>query len=162
MYNVVVFLHILGAFGFVLAHGVAVFVSLALRRERSLERLRALLDLSLVSSNAMNGSLIVLFIAGIAAGFMGQWWGSGWIWTALALLLVISAVMGIFGARFYGHLRLAIGAQIPSRINLPVAEKPPTPEELDQIMARDPSILLAVVGTVGLVIIIWLMRFKPF
>jgi hypothetical protein len=162
MYPWIVFLHALGGYGFVLAHGVSFYVALALRRERNMERMRALLDLSLASNGLMGISLLVLLAAGVAAGFMGGWWGSGWIWTSLVILIGVSALMGILGASFYGRLRALIGATPPRNVQLPAPERPPTPEELDQVMAREPSALLTAVGLLGLVVIIFLMRFKPF
>ena len=79
MYPWIVFLHVAGGFGFMLAHGASASVAFALRRERNLERLRALLDLSSGSFNVMYLSLLVLLAAGIVAGFMQKWWGQGWI-----------------------------------------------------------------------------------
>jgi hypothetical protein len=46
MYNWLVFLHVVSALGFMMAHGVSVSVAFALRRERHPERVRALLGLS--------------------------------------------------------------------------------------------------------------------
>jgi hypothetical protein len=46
MYNWLVFLHVVSALGFMMAHGVSVSVAFALRRERHSERVRALLELS--------------------------------------------------------------------------------------------------------------------
>ena len=78
MYPWIVFLHVAGGFGFMLAHGASASVAFALRRERNLERLRALLDLSSGSFNVMYLSLLVLLAAGDTAGFMQKWWGQGW------------------------------------------------------------------------------------
>ena len=75
---------------------------------------------------------------------------------------VISAAMGALGANYYGRLRLMVIADTSSRPQLIPAEKPPTPEELEDMLSREPSLLLTVVGVVGLAVIIWLMRFKPF
>ena len=44
MYTWIVFLHVAGAFGFLLAHGVSVAVLLRLRKERKRERITTLLD----------------------------------------------------------------------------------------------------------------------
>ncbi|MEP7358314.1 MAG: hypothetical protein ABI847_13795, partial [Anaerolineales bacterium] len=86
MYNWVVYLHLLGIFGFLLAHGASASAAFALKRERSLEKVRALLELSSASIGLTYISLLVLLAAGIIAAFMGHWWGHGWIWVSLALL----------------------------------------------------------------------------
>ncbi len=44
LYQVVVFLHILFVIGFLLAHGVSASVSYAIKKERDVNRIRALLD----------------------------------------------------------------------------------------------------------------------
>ena len=46
-------IHILGALGFMLAHGVAAVAAFRLRREREAERIRAILDLSAASSGML-------------------------------------------------------------------------------------------------------------
>jgi hypothetical protein len=53
VYNWIVFVHILGAFTFVLAHGVSAGVSLKLREERAIPRVQALLDLSNTATQGM-------------------------------------------------------------------------------------------------------------
>jgi ABC-type Co2+ transport system permease subunit len=89
MYRWIVFLHIAGIFGFLLAHGSSAGVAFALRRERRPERLRALLDLSSSTLSVFYLSLLVLLAAGIVAGFMGHWWGQGWIWLSLGVLVAM-------------------------------------------------------------------------
>ena len=49
-YPWVVFVHVIGAFGFALSHGVSAAVALRLREEREVPRVRALLELSSSSS----------------------------------------------------------------------------------------------------------------
>ena len=53
MYPWLVFVHLLGLFGFLLAHGASSSAAFALRRERNLERVRALLELSANSYGVM-------------------------------------------------------------------------------------------------------------
>lgn len=109
MYPWLVYLHALGIFGFLLAHGASSSASFALRRERNLERVRTLLELSANSIGIMYGSLLVLLVSGIAAGVIGKWWGQAWIWTSLILLIVIIGAMGGLGSRVYGEARKAVG-----------------------------------------------------
>lgn len=77
----------LAAFAFVLAHGTSAFVAFRIRSERDTCRIAALLDLSNASMGFMYAALLVLVVAGIAAGVMGHWFARGWIWAALALLV---------------------------------------------------------------------------
>src|SRR5215472_12656033 len=115
MYQWLVFAHVLGVFGFLLAHGTATAVAFALPRQREVERVRALLDLSRGVTMVANISLLVLLAAGITAGFMGNWWGQGWIWTALGLLVLMSISMSVLGSRPFNRLRMLVQRSEPTR-----------------------------------------------
>jgi hypothetical protein len=161
-YNWVVFLHILGAFMFVLAHGVSAGVSLKLRQEREVPRVQALLELSNTATQGMYVGLVILLIGGITAGFMAGLWGRGWIWTALVLLVVMIAFMFARASRYYGAVRRAAGLAyyIPGKgAGGPAAANT---AELAQLLGSSRAMELAGVGTIGLVAIIWLMVMKPF
>jgi hypothetical protein len=162
MYPWIVLLHVLGGFGFVLAHGTSAAVALALRRERNLERIRALLELSRSTQSAMYVSLLLLLIAGVIAGFVGQWWGSGWIWTALGLLIVLLVVMFAMGTRYYAGVRKAAGLEYVDRGKPQPPEPPVSPAEMDALLQSSPAIVLAASGIGGLALILWLMLLKPF
>jgi hypothetical protein len=164
MYQWLVFAHILGVFGFLLAHGTAAAVTFALRRQREVERVRALLDLSRGVTMVANVSLLVLLAAGITAGFMGNWWGQGWIWASLGLFILIGVTMTLLGSRPLNRIRQLVQAGNPSRSETishssldPSAEK-----QLAVLLAATHPWLLTVIGGGGLVLILWLMMFKPF
>ena len=162
MYNLLIFLHVAASFGFVMAHGVSAGAAFALRRERRLERLQVLLELSASSYGAMYLSLLTLLASGVAAGFLGQWWRHGWIWAALGLLVAIGAAMGALGSRFYGEARKAAGLPYYERGQ----PRPPEPaldsEAVTAALARANPVVLLIIGYGGLLVIIWLMMFKPF
>ena len=65
-------LHIGFAFAFVLAHGVSLFVSLRLAKERDPARLGALLDLSLSSVKVASLMLLLTILTGVLATFVGE------------------------------------------------------------------------------------------
>ncbi len=46
LYQLVVFLHVVAVLGYLLAHGVSAAVSYAIKKERDVNRIRALLDIS--------------------------------------------------------------------------------------------------------------------
>ncbi len=161
MYGLVVLLHVLGAFLFVLAHGASMLVSFRLRSERDPVRQAALFDLSSTGINVMYVGLAILLLAGIAAGFMGGHWGRGWIWAALATLVVIMAVMYTVATPFYGRMRAAAGATVPEQV-VARMKPPPAPADLERIATSNRPIWLAAVGGAGLAFITWLMLAKPF
>src|SRR5690348_11692780 len=114
MYQWFVFAHILGVFSFLFAHGTAAAVAFALPRQREIERVRVLLDLSRGVTMVANVSLLVLLAAGITAGFMGNWWGQGWIWVALGLFLLVGVTMTLLGSGPLNRLRQLVQAGNPS------------------------------------------------
>jgi hypothetical protein len=161
-YPWIVLVHVLGAFGFAIGHGVSVHTSFKLRGERDRARVEALLDLSQMSLWLLYGSLLVLLAAGIAAGFVGEWWGRLWIWTSIAVLAVIIAVMYAVASPYYMGLRKALGrpGHEPKEGDPPV--EPMTPEQLAVQLQSPRPLWLAAVGGIGLVAIIALMMLKPF
>ncbi len=164
MYQWLVFAHILGVFGFLLAHGTAAAVTFALRRQREVERVRVLLDLSRGVTMVANVSLLVLLAAGITAGFMGNWWGQGWIWASLGLFILIGVTMTLLGSRPLNRLRQLVHAGNPSRSETISHSSLDTSAEkqLAVLLAATHSWLLTVIGGGGLALILWLMMFKPF
>lgn len=161
MYALVVVLHVLGAFAFVMAHGVSMLVAFRLRGERDRGRQATLLELSGQSVGIMYIGLALLLVAGIVAGFMGDHWGRLWIWVALATLVVVITVMYVVATPFYGRMRAAAGVagseQTAARL-----QPPATPADLDALAISNRPMLLAAVGGIGLVVIVWLMLAKPF
>jgi uncharacterized membrane protein len=158
----IVFLHIVGAFMFVAGHGVSVFVVFQARKEHDRARLAALLDLSGWSLAVAGIGLLVLLVSGITAGIVLQSWSRGWIWVALALFVVVAILMTPIGGNYLRGLRMAIG-QRPR--NAKPGEPDPVPVsdgELAALQASRAPELLLLVGAGGFLIILWLMRFRPF
>jgi hypothetical protein len=160
MYPWLVFLHVISLFGFLMAHGVSAGVYFALRRERNIDHLRLLLQLSSGSARVMLLSLLVLMVTGIIAGFMGQWWSRGWIWLSLILLVALYAAMGLLGSRLLNQIRQGIG--LPSSYGQPPQAEPLSVEELNALLDHIRPTRLTLIGFGGLAVIAWLMMFKPF
>jgi hypothetical protein len=161
MYGFVVLLHVLGAFTFVAAHGVSMVAAIRLRGERDRIRQVALLDVSAAGVGVMYVGLLILLAAGIVAGFMGDHWGRVWIWAALVTLVLVIVVMYAVATPFYGRMRAAAGiGQWAERRD---RYKPPATEaDLDMLATSNAPFVLATVGVIGLIVIIWLMLLKPF
>lgn len=162
LYPWFIYLHLIGVLIFVLAHGASVMVALRLRIERNPERVRALLDLSSGSIGVMYIGLLVLLVGGIAAGFAGGHWGQLWIWTAIAVLVAVLALMYARGTQYYAMVRQAVGIRpynAPKDAPDPV---PSSPEDLDALLSSGRAFELAGIGGVGLLVLTWLMVAKPF
>lgn len=160
LYSWVVFVHVLAAFGFMLAHGATALVAFRVRGEREPERIAALLDLSNASLGLMYLCVMVLVAAGVAAGLMGHWFGQLWIWGAIAALVAVAVAMLAYAAPYYQRVRMAVGQRGRSRADVPL--EPAAPPELAAVLdSRRPEVIAAI-GGAGLALILWLMLFKPF
>jgi MFS family permease len=157
-----VFLHVLGAFMFAAGHGVSMFVAFQVRKERNRERLGALVDLSAWSLALGGIGLLVLLVSGIIAGVVLDSFGKWWIWIALALLVVIGALMTPVGSKYLTGIRAALGQRTRG---LKPGDPDPVPAsdaELERLLvSRAPETLLWM-GAGGFIVILWLMRFRPF
>lgn len=162
MYPWLVFVHVAATLAFMLAHGVSVSVSFALRRQREPERIKALLQLSAESYSALYIALIVLLLSGIVAGFGGDWWGDWWIWLSIVLLIAIIIAMALLGGNLYSAARQAAGLPYAVRGKEQPAEPPLSQAEIEARLAKANPWLLTLVGYGGILIILWLMMFKPF
>ena len=162
LYQWVVLVHVLGAFAFALAHGVSAAVALRLRSERELPRVQALLDLSQVATGGMYVSIAVLLVAGIAATFIAGLWGKGWVWAALVVLVVLFAAMYARATPHFAELRRAAGqGYFLMGKGAQPAERPDA-AKLATLTASSRPTEIAIIGYVGLVLILWLMVMKPF
>jgi hypothetical protein len=142
------FFHIAGLGVFLLAHGVSAGTSLMLRRASSDSVRAALLRLSIQSLFAAYPALLLVIVTGVWMGFAGHWWRSGWIWAAIAVLVVVFVAMSAMSVPYH-KARDAANA------------KPPT-DDLGTALTRARPLELAVVGSAGLLILFFLMVFKPF
>ena len=158
-YPWVVFVHVIGAFGFALSHGVSAAVALRLRDEREVERVRALLELSKLATGALYVALLVLLAGGITAAFIAGVWGRGWVWAAIVTLILVIAYMYARASRYYGDLRGSVGLVNYQRPDAPLAVDE---TEMTRLLASPRASELAAVGSAALVFILWLMFFKPF
>ena len=150
-----VYLHVAGALIFVLAHGVSMGVALRLRRERDPRRIMALLDLSSTSISGLYVGLVLLLAGGIVAGFVGDWWAQAWIWVALGTLVALMVFMYAVASPYYKRLRTIVGAMVEG-------SEAVSSDRLALLLAGPRAVLLAAVGLVGLLFILYLMFFKPF
>jgi plastocyanin len=154
MHRLWVFLHIVGVFGFLTAHGVSVYVTLRLPTEREPARVSQLLELSASSVGFMWNSIGLLLLGGIVAGFTGHFWGQAWIWAAIVVFVAVIAAMYAMGTTWAARLRtisaaMAEGTEAVSQ------------EQFEEILHSKRPYTIAAIGFVGLLAILYLMMFKP-
>jgi len=162
----IVFIHVAGVLIFLLGHGVSAAVALRLRAEREPAAVRTLVDLSRRSMTVMSIGGLMWLVAGIVAGFTGRagagWWTSGtyWIWVSLALAIAIIIVMTPWGRLYLNRVRAAVGVDVKTGAVDPAYQVDPA--ALDAAIASGKPELLAAIGVGGILVILWLMVFKPF
>ena len=161
-YQWLVYAHIFGVFVFLIAHGVSAAVGFRLAKERSRERVAALLDLSGSSYRATTLGLLWILITGLILGQVGGWWTFTWFWAAIVVLMLLAGLMTPLAAIPYNRIRAMLGLPAPLRRRQPKPRPPGTDEELSAALAKISPIPSAAVGFVGLAVLLWLMIFKPF
>ncbi|MBI5965509.1 MAG: hypothetical protein HY863_18685 [Chloroflexi bacterium] len=162
LYKFIVFLHVIFVFGYLLSHGVSAGVAFALKKERNIQRIRDLLDLSAASYPATTYSMYAFLLFGVIAAFQGGWWRFGWVWTSLILGILIVVLMAVFGAGIYGEARKAAGIRYNFKGKWFAPEPAKSDEEVFMLLAKANPTLLTVIGYGGFAIITWLMTAKPY
>ena len=157
----VVLAHVVGAFIFVLGHGVSAVVAFRIRSERDAARIGALLDLSRYSLIPAWIGLLIVVISGVVATFIENSWGEGWIWATIGLLVAVLAYMSLRGVRFFDDVRHTLGMKgYYDKKDAPIPD-PGSSEQLDTLLQSRRPFEVAAVGGLVLVIIIWLMIVQP-
>ena len=155
LYRWTIFVHLVGVFTFLLAHGTSVSVAFKVRAERQPARIHALLELAGVTAGWMYFGLLLLMVGGVAAGFLGHWWGHGWMWASLGTLAAQMLLMYAFARGHYQRLRAMAGA---------MADGAPAEDaaRLAALSAGARPWILAIAGVGGILFVLYLMMFKPF
>ncbi|HEX2053059.1 MAG TPA: cupredoxin domain-containing protein [Actinomycetota bacterium] len=154
MYQWWVYLHLLGVFGFLLAHGVSTAVAFRLRKERDPARVQALLGMSSASLTGFYPAFGALLLGGIGATTAGDLWGYGWIWWSIFLLLAITGAMYSVARPYYRKLRFVTEALVNG-------SEAVSPDQYAEALASRRQIVIAAIGLAGLAAILYLMLFKP-
>lgn len=161
-HGLIVIVHVLGVLLFALAHGVSAAVLWRIRSERDPAALRTLLDLSRRSMNVMSVGFLAWFLAGVLAGFTGNWWTSGrlWIWVSLVLAIVITGLMTPMGRFYLNRVRTVLGVDPKTGKYDPTVQVDSA--AVEAAIASGQPALVAAIGISGLAVIAWLMMAKPF
>ena len=155
MYRWWVLLHIVGVAGFLTAHGVSMYVLYQVRAvDLDRGRILGLLTFSGSTTMPMYVSLLLLLVGGVAAGISGQWFSYWWIWLSILVLLLTTAAMYLVAKPYFERLKAACEVR-------PSGVPRVSDEELRQILQGPSTTLVAAIGGVGLLIILYLMVFKP-
>jgi len=137
-----VFIHIASVFGLLLVHPVT--VAFHLKEERDDVRIRELLEVTEAASRLRWFFFGLTIASGALLGFMGSWWGTAWIWAALVIFVAIGVVMNVYGGRTIDRIA-----------------DTHDDSEMERLLTRFRPGILAVTGAGGLLVVLYLMLFKP-
>jgi hypothetical protein len=141
------FLHLVGLGAFLVGHGVSAGSSLVLRRPLPDTARAAILQLSIRAYAAAGPGLLLLLVTGVWMGFLGSFWRTGWIWAAIVVLVATIVIMSANSVPY--HKAREAAGKVPMGA-------------IEAELSKARPLLLAAVGGVGLVLLIFLMMFKPF
>ena len=153
MYQWFVFTHLIGLVLFVFAHGVSAFVSWQIRPMRDPAVVAGYLTMSQQAMRAAYVGLLLLLIGGAAAATDAGLWSKPWVWgSVIVLFAVLFAMYGLATGYYMGLRRLLGGTD---------GQPPITPEALAAYLDSRRPDMIAGVGALGLLVLVWLMVMKP-
>ena len=157
-----VFLHVLSAIMFFLAHGAAAAMVFKIRSETDFTRIRAMLDLAVSTFQAYMLSFLIMGLTGLIMPFMIHIWNKVYIWLSIVLILFVAVWMGLVNEKQIKQLRRLVGLPYMKGNKEYPAEPPSSPDEVAALLKKINPTQWAMVGYGIPVIVLWLMIFKPF
>jgi len=158
----ILFLHVLSAFAFFLAHGTSVAMAFRIRSETNFDRIRAMLDLSAFTIRTLFRAFLAMALTGLVLPFILKLWGRGWVWTSIVLMLIVVIQMALMNEKRYKVLRRLVGLPYMKGSTEYPAEEPANQQEVQEFLKELKTTDLVVYGFVIPAIVLWLMMFKPF
>jgi hypothetical protein len=157
-----VFIHVLAAITFFLAHGAAAAMVFKVRPETDFARIRAMLDLAVSTFQAYMFSFLVMALTGLVMPFLIHIWGRVWIWLSILLILFVTVWMFAVNEKQIKQLRRLVGLPYMRGSKEYPAEQPASQEEVAALLKKINPYQWALVGYGIPAIVLWLMIFKPF
>ena len=157
-----IFLHVLSALTFFLAHGASAAMVFKVRRETDFVRIRAMLELSESTIEIMFVSFLAMGLTGLALPFFIHIWNKAWVWLSIILMIFVFTWMVWMNERAYKVLRKLVGLPYRQGSKEYPAELPASAEEVAIQLRKTGVTGLIVVGYLIPAFVLWLMIIKPF
>ena len=157
-----IFLHVLSAFTFFVAHGASAAMAFGIRKETDFPRIRAMLDLSESTIEIMFVSFLLMGLTGVALPFFLHIWNKGWVWLSIISMIFVFTWMVWMNERAYKTVRKLVGLPYRQGSKEYPAEPPASIEEVMAQLKKTNVTGLIVVGYLIPAFVLWLMIFKPF
>jgi hypothetical protein len=150
-----VFAHLAGLVLFAISHGASAFMAFRLRGAPDMSTARTLLGVGGAAIGPMYIGLLLLIVGGLGAAWIANLWGRPWVIASIVVFVAVLVVMWAVASPYYMGLRKSI--EEPRSDGQPTVSWDALQAQLD---SRRPEILL-VAGTIGLLLLVWLMVIKP-
>ena len=148
------FLHIASVLAFLASHGVSMVVLYRIRGERDRKKILDLITLSGETTLPMYVSLGAIVITGVLAGLKIKAFQHWWIWVAIVLLLAIVGLMTAVAKPYFNRVKTACEVR-------PSGVPRVSDDELGEILGGPSAHVIAAIGVIGLLAILYLMVFGP-
>jgi hypothetical protein len=160
-------IHVIAVLVFLVGHAISMYAAFRFKSVGTVQQARGVLELSRRGLLVAYVGLLGIIIAGALAGIAGQWFTSGryWIWAAVVVLIVVSVLMSYLAAVPMAGIRWQLGAtptRSPKELEKKFGPAGQGTTRLAEIQASWNPWPTAIVGLVGLAILLWLMSAKPF
>ena len=155
MYRFWVFVHLVGVAGFLVTHGVSMWALFAVRAvDGDRDRILDWCETSKRTTMPMYISFGLLLLGGVAAGIDGALFADWWLLGSLLLLLVLTALMSMVATPHMKRLREGCTRWADGTYTM-------TDDELRAALEGPATTITVTSGSVGLLVILYLMAFKP-
>ena len=148
------FLHIASVLALLGTHGTSMTVLYRIRRERDRAKILSLVTLSGETILPMYISLAAILVTGVLLGLKVHVFSEWWIWTAIVLLVVTAALMGMVARPYFARVKEACQMR-------PSGVPRVSDEELGDIVQASTAHVISAIGVIGLLAILYLMIFQP-
>lgn len=152
MYQALVFLHLVGVVVFAIAHGVSIFAAFRVRRETDPRIVAAILGMSKSAVLLLYLGLVLLGVGGLGAAWQAGALLAPWAIASYVVLIIVIGVMYSVATTYYIHVRELVSGD---------GADAPEPDVLRRVLDTRRPEVLAGVGGVGMLVLLWLMVFRP-
>jgi len=155
MYRVWVFVHLVGVAGFLVTHGVSMWALFAVRAvDGDRDRILDWCETSKRTTMPMYISFGLLLLGGVAAGIDGALFAEWWLLGSLFLLLVLTALMSVVATPHMKRIREGCTRWADGTYTM-------SDDELRAALEGPATTITVASGSAGLLVILYLMVFKP-
>lgn len=152
MYQAMVLIHLVGVVVFAIAHGVSIFAAFRVRRETDPRIVAAILGMSKSAVLFLYLGLVLLGVGGLGAAWQAGVLLAPWAIASYVVMIIVIGVMYTVATTYYVHLR--------ELVSFDRADAPEPDVLRETLDTRRPEIL-AGVGGVGMLVLLWLMVVRP-